>query len=146
MNNIIDKIDRFNKPQSIRGKIEYGNGSVFFKTTGEVAGFEINYTGAIKAIKKLGDGWNIKIGKRKIIIYSLSQSEFTPLLLTYVGRLTITKCVFVNWDLNQYNADIIFKNERLWSSSNSKWEVDSRKHEEIEQQSTIKKTIKKSII
>ena len=69
MNNITDKIDRVNKPQSIRGKIEYGNGSVFFKTTGEVAGFEINYTGAIKAIKKLGDGWNIKIGNRVFIFF-----------------------------------------------------------------------------
>ena len=142
----IDKIDRINKPQSIRGKIEYGNGNAFFRTTGEVAGFEINYTGAIKAIKKLGSGWNIKIGKRKIVIWSFAQSEFTPLLFTYVGTLKITKCVVVNWNLKQYNADITFKNESLFNSSKSKWESDSRKYEEIEQQRTIKKTIRKSII
>ena len=143
---MIDKIDRLNKPQSIRGKIDYSNGNVFFKTTGEVAGIEINYTGAIKAIKKLGDGWTIKIGKKKIVIYSLSQSEFTPLLFTYVGTLNITKCVVVNWNLEQYNADIIFKNDSLWSSSNSKFEIYRRKYEEIEQQTIIKKTIKKSVI
>lgn len=146
MNNMIDKIDRLNKHQAVQGTILYRNGNVYFNTTGEIAALEIDYVGNIKAINKLGEGWNIKAGKNKILIYSFSQTPLTELLFTYVGQLQIIKCIFVNWNLEAYNANIVFENNSLFGTSKSIFSNDHRKYEEIAQKSYIKKRIKKTII
>ena len=65
----MDKIDRLNIPQASTAKIKYGRGTVTCETNGEIAAFEIKFVGAIRAIKKLGDGWTIKIGKDKMVIF-----------------------------------------------------------------------------
>ena len=143
---MIDRIDRLEKVQAIKGTLKYGDGRALFKTSGEVAAFEINYNGAIKGIKKLGDGWTIKIGKNKIVIFSMAQSELTELLFTYVGSLTITKCIFVNWNLEKYFANIEKKDTSSWGKTIGQWQSDGRKPEEIIDEKVIKKTIKKSVI
>ena len=79
---MIDKINTLEKPVASQGTIKYGDGNVFFETNGEVAAFEIDYIGAIKGIKKLAEGWTIKIGKRKAVIFSMAQSELSELLFT----------------------------------------------------------------
>ena len=142
----MNSIDRLNKPQSTTGKLKYGRGDVTFETNGEVAAFEIDYIGVIKGIKKLGEGWTIKIGKNKIVIFSLAESELTELLFTYIGEMEITKCMFVNWEENKYFANIENLNRNKWNINFGEWGSDARKPEEIEDITTIKKQIKKSSI
>lgn len=143
---MIDKINRLEQPASISGKIEYGDGNVYFKTTGEVAAFEIDYVGSMQAINKLGDGWSIKAGRNKIVVYSLAETPLTSLLFTYIGELKITKCVFVTWNLKKHHANIIYKDNSSWNKSLATWSSDTRKHEEVLQKKIIKKQIKKSVI
>ena len=61
---MIDKINRLNTTSATTGLLKYGTGEVTFQTNGEVAAFEIGYSGKIQGINKLGDGWSIKIGIR----------------------------------------------------------------------------------
>ena len=141
----MDKINRLNKPQATTGTLEYGLGDVVFKTNGEVAAIEIDYKGKIRGTKKLGEGWTIKIGKNKIIIFSMAQTELTELLLSYVGEFEITSCKYVNWNLQSGYANITNQNKSSWDISRVQWGSDGRKPEEIDNPK-ISRTIKKSVI
>jgi|TARA_R100000482_G_C5124837_1_gene148015 hypothetical protein len=142
----MDKINRLQKPAASQGLIKYGDGNVFFETNGEVAGFEIDYIGAIKGVKRLGQGWTIKIGKRKAIIYSMAQSELSELLFTYVGEFEITKCKYVTWDLQMRQANVVNVSRDTWNSNYGEYQSDARKPEEIVSKTIIGREIKKSSI
>ena len=141
----MDKINRFNKPQATTGTLEYGLGDVSFKTNGEVAAIEIDYRGKISGTKKLGEGWTIKIGKNKINIFSMAQTELTELLFSYVGEFEIRSCKYVSWNLKSGYANIINQNKSSWDISRVQWGSDGRKPEEI-QETKVSRKIKKSVI
>ena len=143
---MIDRINRLQKPIATTGEIKYGLGSVTFETNGEVAAFEIDYIGAIKGIKKLAEGWTIKIGKRKAVIFSMAQSELSELLFTYVGELEITKCKYVTWDLKANQANIVYVSRDTWNSNYGEYQSDARKPEEIISKTVIGRKVKKSSI
>lgn len=143
---MIDKINRLQKPKATSATIKYGRGLVTCETNGEIAALEINFVGAINAIKKLGEGWSIAIGKSKIVIYSMAQSEFKPELFTYIGSLDIKSCIFVTWDQTQYRANIESLNRGGWNSNDGHWSYEGRKPEEIIGNKVIKKRVKKSRI
>ena len=143
---MIDKINTLEKPVASQGTIKYGDGNVFFETNGEVAAFEIDYIGAIKGIKKLGDGWTIKIGENKIVILSMAQSELTELLFNYVGELEITSCKFVGWNEVLYHARVTNLSQNKWSDNYGEWAYDARKPEEIISRAVIGRKVKKSSI
>ena len=143
---MIDKINTLEKPVASQGTIKYGDGNVFFETNGEVAAFEIDYIGAIKGIKKLAEGWTIKIGKRKAVIFSMAQSELSELLFTYVGELEITKCKYVTWDLKANQANIVNVSRDTWNSNYGEYQSDARKPEEIVSKTVIGRKVKKSSI
>ena len=142
----MDKINRKSLQKCTQGRLRYGRGEVTFEGNGEVAGFEIDYTGGIKGINKLDEGWIIKIGRKKIIIISLSEKPLSELLFTYIGSLKIINCVFVNWDEEIYTAKVKNLNTGEWNRNTGQWGSDARKPEEIENYSVIKKRIKKSVI
>ena len=142
----MDKINRLQKPAASQGLIKYGDGDVFFETNGEVAGFEIDYIGAIKGVKRLGEGWVIKIGKSKAIIYSMAQSELSELLFTYVGEFEITKCKYVTWDQQMHQANVVNVSRDTWNSNYGEYQSDARKPEEIVSKTIIGRKIKKSSI
>tara|TARA_R110002012_G_scaffold286879_1_gene478787 strand:+ start:9236 stop:9673 length:438 start_codon:yes stop_codon:yes gene_type:complete len=144
--NRIDKINRKNKPIATTGTLKYGRGDVVFETNGEVAAFEIDYIGSIKGVKKLGAGWSIKIGKNKIVIFSMAESELTELLFTYVGELEITSCKYVAWDSVLRHANVNNLNQNSWEINYGEWGSDARKPEEIETQKIIVRKVKKSSI
>ena len=143
---MIDRINRLQKPIATTGEIKYGLGSVTFETNGEVAAFEIDYVGAIKGIKKLGEGWTIKIGENKIVIFSMAQSELTELLFNYVGELEITSCKFVGWNEILYHARVTNLSQNKWNDNYGQWAYDARKPEEIVSKTVIGRKVKKSSI
>ena len=142
----MDKINRLEKPVATEGTIKYGDGNVYFETNGEVAAFEIDYIGLIKGIKKLGDGWTIKIGKTKIVIYSMAQSELSELLFTYVGELEITNCKYVTWHIASKQANIVNISNHSWGSNYGQWAYDARRPEEVVDKTIIGRKVKKSSI
>ena len=142
----MDKINRLNKPEANTGEIKYGRGEVTFECSGEIAAFEIDYLGVISGVNKLGEGWTIKIGENKIIIFSISQSELTELLFTYVGELEITSCKFVTWSQRLYHARVTNLNQNKWTNNYGQWQSDARKPEEIETQKVIGRKVRKSSI
>jgi hypothetical protein len=141
----MDKINRLNKPQATTGTLKYGLGDVIFNTNGEVAAFQITYRGKIRGTKKLREGWTIKIGKSKIVIFSMAQTELSELLFSYVGEFEIISCEYVDWNLESRHANIINQSKTNWEQSRISWESDSRKPEEIDKPK-ISRTIKKSVI
>tara|TARA_B100001123_G_C15024669_1_gene912939 strand:+ start:358 stop:789 length:432 start_codon:yes stop_codon:yes gene_type:complete len=141
-----DKINRANKPIATQGKLIYGRGDVIFQTNGEVAAFEIDYSGLIQGVKKLGDGWTIRFGKNKIIIFSLAQTELSELLFTYVGDLEISKCNFVTWNNKSHSASVVFEGRSSWRVNRGSWGSDARKYEEIKDPSLPQATVRKSTI
>ena len=143
---MIDKINRLNTTSATTGLLKYGTGEVTFQTNGEVAAFEIGYSGKIQGINKLGNGWSIKIGENKIVIFSLAQTELTELLFTYIGSFSVTYCEFATWDNNLYTANTKNISNDQWSNNSGQWQSDARKPEEIINQKIIKKPIKKSVI
>ena len=129
-----------------KATLKYGRGSVVLETNGEVAAIEIDYIGAIKGIKKLGQGWTVKIGENKIIIFTLAKSNFTDNLFDYVGELRINSCRFVNWDKKQFYAKVQDLNQNTWNQNYGTFDFDARKPEEIETQTIIGRKVKKSSI
>jgi len=144
--NRTDKIERLNKPLATTGTLKYGRGDVIFKTNGEVAAFEIGYVGAIRGIKKLGAGWTIKIGERKIVIFSMAETELSELLFSYVGELKITDCKYITWNEKLHHAKVLNLNRNTWNINFGEWGSDARKPEEIETQKIIGRKVKKSSI
>ena len=142
----MDKINRLEQQIANRTKITYGNGIVTCETNGEIAAFEINYVGAIRAIKKLGDGWTIKIGRDKMIIFSMAETPITEELFTYIGSLEILSCICVTWNEQKHRAAIKNLRRNEWANNFSQWQSDARKPEEIDSTKFIKKRIKKSVI
>ena len=143
---MIDKINRLQKPQATMATIKYGRGLATCETNGEIAALEIDFVGRINAIKKLGEGWSISIGKNKMVIYSTSQSEITPELFTYMGTLDIKSCSFATWDYKKYRANIENLNRDGWQINDGQWNYEGRKPEEILGNKVIKKRVKKSRI
>ena len=123
-------------PSSI-AKLKYGKGNVYLETNGEVAGIEISYRGAFKGVNTLGDGWTIKAGRNKIIIYSLAKTQIKELLFRYIGELKIVRAKYATWNNESYNAKIVNLNRNDWNISNGNWGADGRKYEEIETQKII---------
>ena len=100
----------------------------------------------IIGIKKLGQGWTVKIGENKIIIFTLAKSNFTDHLFDYVGELRINSCRFVNWDKKQFYAKVQDLNQNTWNQNYGTFDFDARKPEEIETQTIIGRKVKKSSI
>ena len=143
---MIDRIDRLNKPQATTAKIKYGRGIATCETNGEIAAIEINYVGKIKGVKKLGEGWNIAIGKNKMIIWSLAQTEFTPELFTYIGSLKLIDCYIVTWQKEKIKGSVENLSKNNWEQNTGEWQSEARKPEEIQTEKYIRKKIRKSII
>ena len=127
-------------------KIEYGNGEVFLKTNGEIAAIDIKYQGKFKGVNTLGDGWHIKCNDKRIIIYSLAQTVIKERIFNYIGNIKIQSATCATWEKAKFNAQIISIEKTTWASSNSKWNVDSRKPETIFKNKVIHKEILKSRI
>ena len=142
----MDKINRLEKTIATTGEIKYGRGTVAFECNGEIAAFEIDYLGIISGVNKLGEGWTIKIGENKMIIFSIAQTELTETLFTYVGELEITSCKFVTWNQGLFHAKVTNLNQNKWTNNYGEWQSDARKPEEIETQKVIGRKVRKSSI
>ena len=143
---MIDKINTLSKPQPTRAKIKYGRGIVTCETNGEVAALEINFRGNINAVKKLGEGWSIRAGKNKMIIWSFAQSEFTPELFSYIGSLEILDAYIVTWKKKKIKVIVENLSRNNWNDNTGQWQSDARKPEEIQTEKYIRKKLKKTII
>ena len=126
--------------------LSYGNGNVEIENTGQVAGFEISYKGAIRGVKKLGQGWKVKIGDNKILIYSMGETEVSPLLFTYIGDFEVTSCKYANWGGTWGYTNINNLKNDTWNSSAGDFVADARKYEEVFADEKVVKGIKKSVI
>ena len=138
--------DILKKPKASSVSLLYGKGSVEIESNGEIAGLEIDYLGAIQGVKKLPDGWNIKISKNKILIYSMAKKEITNLLFTYIGELEIQSCSYSDWEGNLKTAKVLNVNQDKWNINFGTFGSDGRKPEEIETEKIITRKINKSII
>jgi len=138
--------DVYNATPANNVALSYGNGNVEIETTGQVAGFEMTYRGAIHGVKKLGAGWKIKIGDNKVLIYSMGETELSPLLFTYMGDFEITSCKYANWDGTSGYTNINNLKSDTWNSSSGDFVADGRKYEEVFTESTATRKVKKSII
>ena len=127
-------------------KLKYGKGQVELESNGEIAALEINYRGAFKGVKKLGEGWMIKANKNKVLVISLAQTPIEELLFTYIGELRIINCKYVNWDNVMKFAKVENYNRNEWKLSNNNWGSDGRKYEEIETESIIYRKVLKTMI
>ena len=127
-------------------KLKYGKGQVELESNGEIAALEINYRGAFKGTKRLGEGWMIKASKNKVLIISLAQTPISELLFTYIGELRIINCKYVNWDNVMKFAKVENYNRNEWKLSNNNWDSDGRKYEEIETESIIYRKVLKTMI
>ena len=132
------------KPPATDVVLSYGIGDVEIVSNGEIAGFEIDFIGAIQGVKKLPNGWTVKIGDNKILIYSMAKTEITDLLFTYIGELEITSVKFVNWNKEIYYPNYRTLNRNFWKRSTNNWNSDGRKPEEIEDIKLIHKKIAKT--
>tara|TARA_Y100001938_G_C8100088_1_gene441032 strand:- start:1149 stop:1580 length:432 start_codon:yes stop_codon:yes gene_type:complete len=141
-----DKIDINNITNAKRAKIKYGDGAVYFEGNGEVAAFEIKYTGNFKAVNCLSEGWDMKTGRNKIIIWSLAQTPISEKLFNYIGSLEITNAIFANWEGESYVAAVSSIDKSSWKKSDGNWNSDGRKPEEIENNKIIHRKIYKSKI
>ena len=141
MNNIVK-----NARIASNATLKYGLGTVVLETNGEIAAIEIDYIGAIKGIKKLGQGWTIRIGENKIIIFTLAKSNYSEQLFNYVGELKINSCKFVNWNQELFHAQVEDLNQNTWNQNYGTFDFDARKPEEIETQKIIGRKVKKSSI
>ncbi len=141
MNNFVKNAASANK-----ATLKYGRGSVTLETNGEIAAIEIDFIGAIKGIKKLGQGWTIKIGENKILIFSMAKSNYSEDLFDYVGELKINACKFVNWNKELHHAQVQDLNQNTWNQNYGTFNFDARKPEEIETQTIIGRKVKKSSI
>tara|TARA_R100001440_G_scaffold37043_2_gene56289 strand:+ start:1416 stop:1838 length:423 start_codon:yes stop_codon:yes gene_type:complete len=138
------KTDKF--PIATKADINFGFGQVEIKTNGEIAAMEIDYAGVMKGTKKLGKGWNIKIGRNKIIIFSLLKSPLTEVLFTYTGQLRIMSCKVVNWQKKLFYAKINNLNLHTWNQLSDSFNNKNDKVEEIKELDVIgKKELKSSI-
>ena len=126
--------------------LKYGKGQVELESNGEIAALEINYRGAFKGVKKLGEGWMIKAGKNKVLIISLAQTPISELLFTYIGELRVINCKYVDWDNNLKYAKIKNYNRNEWKLASGNWGSDGRKYEEIETESIIYRKVLKTMI
>ena len=126
--------------------ISYGNGSVEIDNTGEIAAFEMYYRGAIHGVKKLGKGWRVKISDNKIVIFSFGEESIKQELFSYIGDFEITSCRYANWDGSNGYANITSLKSETWDSVAGDFDFDARKYEEIKEEETINRRIKKSII
>ena len=134
------------KPPATDVVLSYGKGDVEIVSNGESAGFEIDLIGAIQGVIKLPNGWTVKIGDNKILIYSMAKTEITDLLFTYIGELEITSCVYSDWDGNLKTAKVLNINQDKWNINFGNWGSDARKPEELETEKFINRKVKKSII
>ena len=133
-------------PPATLVKLKYGKGQVELESNGEIAALEINYRGAFKAVKKLGEGWMIKASKNKVLVISLAQTPIEELLFTYIGELRIINCKYVNWDNVMKFANVVNYNRNEWKLANGNWGADGRKYEEIETESIIYRKVLKTMI
>ena len=138
--------DILKKPKASDVVLSYGKGSVEIQSNGEIAGLEIDYLGVIQAIKKLNQGWTIKVAENKILIYSMAKSEISDLLFTYIGELEIQSCSYSDWEGNLKTAKVLNVNQDKWNINFGTFGSDGRKPEEIETEKIITRKINKSII
>ena len=145
-NKYLDKIDRNSKPTASRTVITYGDGNVEIDTNGEIAAFEIDYTGAFKGVNSMGEGWSDFHNSNKLIIFSLAQSELGNLLFKYVGSLKIKKVKCVGWDLSVHFASIKDTDTNEWVKAQGNWGADARKYEEVEKKDFVYRKVRKTRI
>ena len=119
------------KPKARTGELFFGKGTTSFKCNGEVAAFEMDYSGTIQGVKKLGEGWTIKFGRNKIIIFSLAKTELQEVLFTYTGKMEITSCKFVTWDGVSREAALKFEGRNTFNSNQGTFGSEARKYEEV---------------
>ena len=135
---------RSSEPNATNASINYGNGSVFCKSNGEIAAFEMTFNGSFKGVNCLGDGWQMKIRNNKMLIWSNGRTPLSERLFNYIGELEITSVKFVNWNKEIYYPNYRTLNRNFWKRSTNNWNSDGRKPEEIEDIKLIHKKIAKT--
>ena len=133
-------------PQVTQARLTYGKGTMNLRTNGEPAAVQIFYTGKIKGINKLGDGWTQRIGRNVIIIFSFAQRKFESEFLHYIGEIEIIECKVVSWNQTSILSKVVNLDRITWNSDVSDFNFDARKYEEIEKKDKTSRIIKKSSI
>ena len=134
------------QPIATKATLTYGRGEALLKTNGEVAAIQIDYIGTFKGTNKLGKNWFMKVGRRKLIIFSLGKTPIRELLFNYSGELRILGCRYVAWDEKLRTANIIDLNKNTWNQNTGTFDFDARKPEEIQNIEVIGKKVRKSSI
>tara|TARA_Y100000310_G_scaffold342806_1_gene447547 strand:+ start:6111 stop:6728 length:618 start_codon:yes stop_codon:yes gene_type:complete len=77
-------------------KLYYGDGKC--SISGEAAGVEINYKGAINIVDKTPDGFHIMTGNNKIMIFPFGVKDITlNNLFEYTGEFRISSVIVSDW-------------------------------------------------
>ena len=80
-------------------KLIYGGGEVAVDGKG-IAGIEIHYSGKI-LYNSDHNSYQIRAGKNKILIFTLTKKDITGSLFYYEGTFKITKVIAADWNAKQ---------------------------------------------
>ena len=132
---------------SYNTKIIETEDEIILKANGEIAAFEFSYSGMFNGNNKLPPGWSIKVGKNKIVAWSMAQSPIASdsVIFKFSGTLSILSAKYVTWDSTLRYAQIVKKQGYSWLAARNKWSSESRKFEVIKPKFYNKK-IRKSTI
>jgi len=127
------------KPIPTNSKAIYGSGEFRLKTNGSVAGIQINYSGMVRITYELPNGWFIRAGENKIIIFGLTTADLPETLFKYTGEFRVKTVHLVDWHLNKTYTTIINPTLDYWNNMNEKWEDISEEYKKLAKTYTIGK-------
>ena len=134
------------QPIASKATLTYGRGEALLEANGEIAAIEMDYIGTFKGINRLGANWFMKVGRRKLIIFSLGKTPIKELLFNYSGELRIIACRYVTWNEKLKTANIVNLNTNTWNENKGTFDFDARKPEEIQNIQVVGKKVRKSSI
>ena len=86
-------------------RLIYGNGNCSISSYEDIRGIEIRYKGVVSITDKTPEGFNILIGKNKILIFPLGQGNLTE-LFDYQGEFRVISVLVAGKDGNQVPTSI----------------------------------------
>ena len=86
-------------------RLIYGNGNCSISSYEDIRGIEIRYKGVVSITDKTPEGFNILIGKNKILIFPLGQGNLTE-LFDYQGEFRVISVLVAGKDCNQVPTSI----------------------------------------
>ena len=125
------------KPIPNQANVRYGDGVFLLETNGAIAGIQINYIGMMQIAHNLPDGWFLKMGRNKIIIFGISNITLPELLFKYRGDFKVRNVQIVDWHLNKSNAKVVKDGLHYWGEIGNAWDVITEKYEKLDKSHEI---------